>query len=42
LGNEEHATDAELVRAVAGASLLAEALHEVRQIRRLLSAPTKD
>lgn len=41
LGNESQATDAERARALAGASLFAEALHDLRQIRRLLS-PAKE
>lgn len=36
-GNESQETDAEFVRAFAGAVLLAEAMHDVRQIKRLLT-----
>ena len=36
-GNESQETDAELVRAFTGALLLAEAMHEVRQIKRSLT-----
>ncbi len=41
LGREDFETDAEYVRAYTGAVLLAEALHDVRQIKRLLT-PKKD
>ena len=36
-GNESQETDAEFVRALTGATLLAEAMHDVRQIKRLLT-----
>jgi hypothetical protein len=36
-GNESQGTDAEVVRALTGASMLAEAMHDVRQIKRLLT-----
>lgn len=39
LGNENQETDAEYVRAYTGAVLFAEAMHDVRQIKRLLTAP---
>lgn len=41
LGNESQGTDAEAVRALTGASLLAETMHDVRQIKRLLT-PKKE
>jgi len=37
LGFEEHDDDEQYSRAFAGAMLLAETLHDVRQIKRLLS-----
>ncbi len=37
LKNETHETDPEHVRSYAGAMLLAELVHDVRQIRRLLT-----
>jgi hypothetical protein len=39
LGNESQETDAEFVRAFVGATLFAEAMHDVRQIKRLLTPP---
>jgi len=41
LGNESQESDAEFARAFAGATLLAETMHDVRQIKRLLT-PKKD
>jgi hypothetical protein len=41
VGNEAQETDAEFVRAYTGAMLFAEAMHDVRQIKRLLT-PKKD
>ena len=41
LGNESQETDAEYVRAYTGAVLLAEAMHDVRQIKRLLTPKDK-
>jgi len=37
LGNEDQETDAELIRAQVGAMMLAEVIHDVKQIKRLLS-----
>jgi len=37
LGNESQETDAEYVRAFTGATLLAEGINDLRQIKRLLS-----
>ena len=39
LGNESQATDAEHIRAMVGAVMMAELIHDVRQIKRLLSKP---
>lgn len=39
LGNESQETDAEHVRAMVGAVMMAELIHDVRQIKRLLSKP---
>lgn len=41
LGNESQETDAEYVRAYTGALLFAEAMHDVRQIKRLLTPKDK-
>ena len=41
-GNESQDTDPEFVRAFTGATLLAEAMHDVRQIKRLLTPKKKD
>jgi len=40
-GNESQETDAEFIRAFVGAALLAEAMHDVRQIKRLLTPKKK-
>jgi len=37
LGNESQRTDAEFIRAFVGATLLAEAMHDLKQIRRALT-----
>ena len=41
LGNESQETDAEFIRAFVGAALLAETMHDVRQIKRLLTPKKK-
>lgn len=37
MGTEDQETDAEYIRAFVGATYIAEATHDVRQIRRLLT-----
>jgi hypothetical protein len=41
LGNEAQRTEAETIRAYAGAVLIAETMHDVRQIKRLLTPKKK-
>lgn len=41
IGNETQSTDAEAVRAWTGAVLFAEMMHDVRQIKRLLTPKDK-
>ena len=41
LGNESQRTDSEFIRAFVGAALVAEMMHDVRQIKRLLTPKDK-